>query len=383
MTLDDRGQSLASGRPGHALLQIVQARSGLLDWEVANRTVAALVSGPIDGDPARCGLFRGAPAVAFVLHTAQRPRYATALSRLDEHVDHIVRTRLNAAHKRIDVGQLPALHEFDLISGLTGLGAYLLHRHGNTPLLSDVVGYLVRLTEPLTIDGIEVPGWWTSHGPADRPAAQWPGGHGNNGMAHGIAGPLALLAAASLRGVSVTGHHAAIIRIGDWLDQWRQGHGERIWWPGLMSLGELRHRRTVETAPKRPSWCYGTPGIVRAQQLAAIAVGDLDRKRRAEQAMLATLHDKDQLALLTDPSLCHGWSGLLQCAERIAADAVDDLDEYQRMSRQLQMHLRRQLGGVNGVPDPARDGLLEGAVGTEIAQTPGQTTWNACLLLST
>ena len=69
----------------------------------------------------------------------------------------------------------------------------------------------------------------------------------------------------------------------------------------------------------RPSWCYGTPGIARAVQLAAIAVGDVDRQRSAEQAIAACLTDPQPL---TEPGLCHGLAGLYQTAFRAAADAT-------------------------------------------------------------
>ncbi|MGW1807070.1 lanthionine synthetase LanC family protein [Streptomyces sp. NPDC002078] len=54
-----------------------------------------------------------------------------------------------------------------------------------------------------------------------RPSPRWPGGHGNFGLAHGIAGPLALLAMALRHGHAVPGQTQAIIRICDWLDRWR------------------------------------------------------------------------------------------------------------------------------------------------------------------
>jgi hypothetical protein len=63
-----------------------------------------------------------------------------------------VRKRLAAAHERIDRRQLPALSKFDPISGLTGLGVYLLHRNDDG-LLRDVLAYLVRLTDVLKADG--------------------------------------------------------------------------------------------------------------------------------------------------------------------------------------------------------------------------------------
>lgn len=56
--------------------------------------------------------------------------------------------------------------------------------------LDDVLRYLVRLLQqPVTVNGEAVPGWWTSDSPSARPDAAWPTGHGNFGMAHGVAGP--------------------------------------------------------------------------------------------------------------------------------------------------------------------------------------------------
>src|SRR5439155_18120829 len=150
---------------------------------------------------------------------------------------------LRQAHDRMDAGQLPALREYDLIRGLTGIGAYLLHRHSGDDLLRDVLSYLVRLTKPLTVDGDRLPGWWTGNAPNDQPSAQWPGGHGNLGMAHGIAGPLALLSIAMRHGITVTGQADAIVRICAWLDQWRVGTETQAWWPGMISATERRSGR--------------------------------------------------------------------------------------------------------------------------------------------
>jgi len=377
-TTNAPSQSLAFGRAGLALLHVQQARAGLIDWTVADRTMATVTRDPVDGNPDRCGLFHGVPAVAFVLHTAQRSRYAKALAVLDQHVDTITRSRLRAAHSRIAHGEPPALREYDLISGLTGIGAYLLHRHAGGPLLEDVLSYLVRLTEPLTLDGTRVPGWWTGHGPTDRPSPMWPGGHGNNGIAHGIAGPLALLASAALRGIAVPGHHDAIGRIGDWLDRYRQDDGPQAWWPGLVSLREHQQQAVEHAAPQRPSWCYGTPGLVRAQQLAAIALGDRHRQQLVEQALLRVLDDPVQLARLTDNSLCHGWAGLLHCTSRVAGDVIDK-PTFSAMTD----HLERLTQEGPHQPEPAsKGGLLEGEPGIQLVQTRGQTRWDACLLLA-
>src|SRR5206468_664968 len=150
---------------------------------------------------------------------------------------------------------------------------------------------------------------------------RWPGGHGNLGMAHGIAGPLALLSTTMRRGITVTGQVDAIGRTCAWLDQSRTGTGPRAWWPETISA-PVRHAGTVrQGGPGRPSWCYGTPGLARAQQLAALALADPRRQRLAEQALAGCVADERQLAQLGDASLCHGWAGLLQATWRVAAEA--------------------------------------------------------------
>ncbi|MEU1710122.1 lanthionine synthetase LanC family protein [Streptomyces sp. NPDC005706] len=160
-----------------------------------------------------------------------------------------------------------------------------------------------------------MPGWWVGHAPAGNPATT-PGGHANAGLAHDITGPLALLALAQRRGIIVEGQELAMARILRWLDgiQHSDHHGTR--WPRWISTAG-----PASTHGQAPSWCYGTPGIVRAQQLAALALADEDRQRRAERALLSCLADRQQLAQLKDRSLCHGVGGLIRTVQRVAADA--------------------------------------------------------------
>ncbi|MEU1275614.1 lanthionine synthetase LanC family protein [Streptomyces sp. NPDC005799] len=117
-----------------------------------------------------------------------------------------------------------------------------------------------------------------------------PGGHGNFGLAHGITGPLAL-ATALRHGHTAPGQTQAITRICDWLDRWRSGTDSRTWWPDLITRAEHRRGELQRPGPRRPSWCYGTPGIARAQQLAGLALGDSARQRQVEQALVGCLAD--------------------------------------------------------------------------------------------
>jgi hypothetical protein len=200
-------------------------------------------------------------------------------------------------------------------------------------------------------------------------------------MAHGIAGPLALLSAAMRRGVIVDGHAEAIHTICAWLDRWRQGQATHTWWPEVIDRCEHRTGAPSLVGPHRPSWCYGTPGIARAQQLAAIAVGDPARAYRAEQALTGCLTDNRQLAQLADAGLCHGWAGLVHTARRAATDAHTSIlgTAADAAAARMRQHLRQH-------GTPADHGLLEGIAGVELVDTARQAAtaqpgWDTCLLV--
>lgn len=301
-----------------ALLHIERAASGLTGWETAHAWLSAVGAGDISAGQGAC-LYHGAPALAFALHAAAASRpgqYERALAALDASVTAITQQRLDRAHARVDRKDRPVLAEFDLIRGLTGLGAHHMRRDPDGDLIKQVLSYLVRLTEPLRAD--DLPGWWTDQAPTGTRTAQIPGGHGNFGMAHGIAGPLALLSLAIKAGITVAGHEDAINRICRWLDQWQQ---DGTWWPETITVDEARRSRPQQTRPRRPSWCYGTPGLARALQLTGQVTGDHARQQTAETALTGCLTDPAQTGQLTGTGLCHGSAGLFQTAWRIAADA--------------------------------------------------------------
>lgn len=385
-------QSLAYGAAGIALLHIERARAGLAPWQRAHDWLARAADGEVLSGVGS-HLYYGAPALAFALHAAanQPGRYARALDRLDHHIVSTTRHRLEAAHDRIDRGELPALAEFDAIRGLTGIGAYLC-REEHAGLFRAVLAYLVRLTEPVSRDGEPLPGWWTSLAPSGRPSPRFPHGHANNGMAHGVSGVLALLSLSIRSGIAVDGQAGAIKRVCAWLDRWRQDTETGPWWPYWVTRADLRAGTPSTQRPARPSWCYGTAGLARAQQLAALATGDIARQRMAEHALLCALTDRRQLAATTDLSLCHGYAGLLHIACRAAADANAPVLDA------CLPHLLDKIipGGMDPADlagsllrPPASDpGLLEGAAGIALALHTAQigkspaSGWDSCLLIN-
>ncbi|MBL6280242.1 lanthionine synthetase C family protein [Micromonospora fiedleri] len=372
-----RPQSLAAGAAGIALLHIERAVAGHGDEATAHRWIHAAASEPVsigrNADP-----FHGAPALAFMLHTA-RPLggYHRAFAKLNDATITLTRQRLAAAHARIDRREPLTMCEFDLVHGLTGLGLYHLHAHPDHPVSHHLIGYLARLTEPLS-DHTTQPPWWLPSGLGGTPHPDFPHGHGNIGAAHGISAVIALLAYAILHGHDTPAALTALTALCDWTDHHRHDDPAGTWWPGYV---------TPDTTPRRhrPSWCYGTPGIARAQQLAGLALHDEARHEQAETAVLAVLSDESQRDRLPEIGLCHGKAGLLQAACRMATTSTNPHRSTQLTAQLpgLATELSNQLA-TDTCGDPE---LMNGAAGAALAvhtATTGRpaTGWDAFLALT-
>ncbi|MFI1929236.1 lanthionine synthetase C family protein [Streptomyces sp. NPDC020330] len=347
-----RTQDLSEGALGMALLDIERRDMSTASRHLAEATARGVSTG------SNASLFHGAPALEFVLARAHRAGDVVRTA-----VDRVVDARLAAAHRRQAAGALPHLAEWDLIRGLTGLAALLLSRQPPARRLPDVLACLVALARPTRGSGRVLPGWWSALGPDGK---ELPGGHGNNGMAHGIAGPLAVLSLALREGVTVPGQEEAVGTIATWLDR----HGTHYW----STAAHLDAEQPPE--PARQSWCYGQPGIARAQQLAALALGDTARRRTAEDTVETILADPLRLARITDSTLCHGWAGLLTLTRAVAADSPAPA----RFTPIIQDLHRRLATSWEQLP---KAGFMEGRAGAQLALHTTETTgWSRALLLT-
>ncbi|TDC08064.1 lantibiotic modifying enzyme [Nonomuraea longispora] len=375
-------QSLAGGAAGIALLHIERAHTGHGDHQTAHNWLTAAVQAPLSTAD-NASLYYGAPCLGFAVHAAHTSngRYLNTLARLETAVFTLTSKRVAAAQARIKRGERPTMKEFDLIRGLTGLAAFHLTFHPEHPFTISTLTYLVQLTTRRRADD-PFPPWWTNVAPNGEPDPHtYPEGHGNLGLSHGIGSALAVLALAILQGLHVPGAEDAVHRICAWTDQWRQQGDTGPWWPGLISAAQARDGKINPLLRPRPSWCYGIAGTARAQQLAGMALGDLDRQRAAEEAMLAALRDPAQLDQLDEIGLCHGKAGLLQAAWRMAADARTPCiaNELPRLAASLAEDLSASVNDFE---------LLDGAAGAALAlHTAGTGTapasrWDAVLALA-
>lgn len=363
---------LTDGHPGVALL-LAELAATNDRW--AQAAHAHLSAGLASALGTRTRLYRGMIALAFAGHVASQAHggYRGMLARLDHEITPPV-----GKAARVRVRPMASTEVYDVLGGLTGAGRYLLAR--GSPALTDVLSFLVTtaLAPECTVDGARMPAWWV-HPPG------WSEGHVDLGMAHGVAGPLALLSLAWQAGHHVPDHEAAIESLVALLDRGRCDDEAGPRWARRMTAVQY-HDPTLLPPRSRDVWCNGAAGTAQAARLAATVLNRpalRDDAEAATRAAIATAHS----ANLYDQSLCHGWAGLLHLALGIGDPAADSLAERVLAA----FDPAAPFGFTSRHPCAARPldrpGFLEGAAGIALAlheyatARPPRTCWDAALLL--
>ncbi|MFI6576554.1 lanthionine synthetase C family protein [Nocardiopsis sp. NPDC050513] len=375
--------SLDQGRPGIALLF---AELGRTDADFRSTAHAWLSD---TGRGVRVanedGLYQGAAAMAFALNAAGPRDYRDALDLLDDIIVGRVRALVQEGRERRRSGVHGVrMRAYDLISGATGLGVHLLYRGSAPSDLRALLSYLVELTEPVrNRRGQLIPGWWTPDSPTPTRPTPYRQGHVNLGVAHGVSGPLALLAQAWIEEVRVPGHSEAITRLTHWLMRWSPGTqraGEWQGWPGIVVPDGADGRFRSPGPPQRPVWCYGTVGIAGALHIAGVALSRPEWMSVAVDGLVKVLDNAALTDLITDPSLCHGWAGVLHVSWRVAHTSGDS-----RIRERLPAVARAVMNHPEFESAPS--GFLTGLAGIALALHTFATNaeplsgWDRCLAL--
>lgn len=276
---------------------------------------------------------------------------------------------------------------FDLVSGLVGIGVYGLERGAAAAELTAlVVRALARLAERPD-DGVT---WFTPPEALPPEArARVPSGYYNLGVAHGVPGAVAFLSRALLSGVD----EAAPLLEGavSWLLARRLPPGSPSAWPYFTGSG-------IEPAPARLAWCYGAPGIATALHAAAVATGAEWLRAETDLAWDEVVARAGRESGVQGMSLCHGAAGLAHLLRRgHLLTGRADLAAASTSWIERTLEGRRDPDGLAGysVWDPELDeesgdlqgpGLLAGLAGVALtlagAATGSEPSWDRFLLVS-
>jgi len=349
------------------------------------------------------GLFSGLSGLAFGAWALSRQgtRYRHLLARLD---DAICAETAQSAKDLYAQNHGVTIGEFDVISGASGVGAYLLCRR-DQPNPAATLSALIQALIYLGDDERGVPRW---HTPAhllwdESMKESFPYGNLNCGLAHGIPGPLAFLSQSLRAGFVSPGLAETIARMADFLCANRYDDEWGVNWPNAVPLepagnssgGELRagSAQSGSEEPSRCAWCYGSPGIARALWLAGEALDRDDYRSLAVSSLEDVFRRPVPARRINSPTFCHGVAGLLAVTMRFANETGSPvfleasrmlveqlLDSYQPESL---LGFRNIEYGDHEVDQP---GLLDGAPGVALvllaAATNVEPTWDRLFLLS-
>lgn len=282
--------------------------------------------------------------------------------------------------------------EYDLVSGLVGLGVYALERLPAPAAIGCLEGIVDRLAETAVRRAGGVTWFTPPELLPDSHLKKCPRGHYNLGLAHGVPGVIVVLGAACTAGIRPRKARRLLDGAVAWL---------------------LRHKRTDERGSRfsawispgserescRSAWCYGDPGVAVSLLCAARSVGEPEWEREAvEIARAAATRSPDEAGVM-DAGLCHGAAGLGHLFNRMYQVTGDEeLGRAARFwfDRTLEMRQpRRGIGGFRALAateDGTRywsneEGILTGASGIALAllaaTTPIGPGWDRMLLLST
>jgi lantibiotic modifying enzyme len=381
----ERDPSLGKGQAGLALLYTWLARTSRMPqadaiaWQCLDRAIEAVSTQAMSAS-----LYGGFTGVAWAAELVDRLLDPDAEDR-GEAVDDALLRLLS----RADGWSAP----YDLVVGLTGLGVYALQRCPR-PLAIDCLRRVVeRLHERAQHDehGLY---WWTP--PAEihhESRKQYPSGRVDLGVAHGVAGTIALLG-----GVCGDGAEQATARpLLEGAVSWLLAHSVPTeagpTFPVWVAPGS-------EPWPARCAWCYGDPGIAAALLTAARGVGDAGWEQAAvELACRAAVRPASATGVV-NAGFCHGAAGLAHLYNRMHQATREPKLRSAALywlERTLGFYrLARDNGGswVQGSWDPAQRerwtwtgiDLVEGAAGVALvllaATTSVEPTWDRMFLIS-
>lgn len=287
------------------------------------------------------------------------------------------------------LSESPWTRDYDLISGLAGMGVYALERLPRPTARKCLEQIVDRLEETAERrDGGLT--WHTDPNLlTEYQLRTTPDGYYNLGLAHGVPGVVGLLGQICAAGILVERSRDLLDGAVAWmLNSSRPGDVSFPYWtgPGL------------ERSRTRLAWCYGDPGVAAALLVAGRCVQEPAWERHAIEIALRSASRPAGDAGVVDASLCHGAAGLGHIYNRIyqrtgneeiRAAAVTWIEAALGMRQPgagiagYTTALKNLDGVVTWEADPS---FLTGAAGIALAfaaaATPVEPDWDRVLLLS-
>jgi lantibiotic modifying enzyme len=380
----ERDPSLGRGQAGLALLYTWLARTrrtpqaDILARQCLDQAIEAVSTQAMN-----VSLWGGFPGVAWATELVDRLLDPDAEDR-GEAVDDALLRLLSRAN--------PWSAPYDLVVGLTGLGVYSLQRCPRPSAIECLHLVAERLHERAQHDehGLY---WWTPPTEILNQEArkQYPSGRVDLGVAHGVAGVIALLGSICGAGVEQATARPLLEGAVSWLLAHPVPTEAGPTFPIWVAPG-------VQLSPARCAWCYGDPGIAAALLLAARGVGDAGWEQAAVALACQAAERPPSETGVVDACFCHGAAGLAHIYNRMyQATGEPKLGRAALYWLECTLDFYRLARGngdswVQGSKDPTRQepwtgiDVVDGAAGVALvllaATTSVEPAWDRMFLVS-
>jgi lantibiotic modifying enzyme len=373
--------SLAGGDAGVALFFHVLSTTEhgrTIDTEGARDALLSRAAGALSSEPMTPSLFMGFTGIAWAL-SAMCDVGGEGADALDG-IDVALANHLRAHHEE----------QLDLVSGVVGIGAYLLERLPRAEARSGLRAIVDQLesTAERSVEGCTWPEPPERLTAEDR--AMYPEGRCDLGVAHGIPGIIAFLGRLVRAGVEVERARALLFDSVRWLQAQASGRESPRFAHWSAPVGPL--------LPTRIAWCYGDIGVSIALLVAATATGSTELRDYAIDLGHRVAERPHDTADIVDVGVCHGTAGAAHQFHRLFRATGDPA--FLAASRHWfaeTLAARRDGEGVGGYRSVIRDTdlrdvwidnpeLLNGSAGIGLALLAALTDvdpwWDRVLLMS-
>ena len=381
-----RDPSLGRGQAGLALLYTWLARTGRMPQaDVLARQCLDQAIEAVSTQAMNASFYGGFTGVAWAVDLVDRVLDPDAEDRGEAVDDGLLRL---LSH----VDRWSA--SYDLIVGLTGLGMYALQRYPRPAAIECLSRVVERLHESAQQDehGLY---WWTPRGEIldEEDRKRYASGRADLGVAHGVAGPIALLGGICGAGVEQAAARPLLEGAVSWLLAQSVPTAAGPTFPVWVAPA-------FQPSPARCAWCYGDPGIAAALMLAARGVGDAGWEQTAVALACRAAERPASDTGVVNANFCHGAAGLAHLYNRMyqaTGEPTLGRAALYWLERTLGFYRRaRDAGGtwVQGNWEPGQRErwtwtgieLVEGAAGVALvllaAATSVEPTWDRMFLVS-
>ncbi|HEV3036815.1 MAG TPA: lanthionine synthetase C family protein [Candidatus Angelobacter sp.] len=303
--------SLGSGSAGIAVFLAYLEKSGLgsgarpAAFEQMNRAIEVVAS-----QFTFPGLYGGFTGVGWAAEHVTR-LLAESQEDLNSDLD-------SAVEQYVQVS--PWKEDYDLISGLVGLGIYCLERSASSGAGRALELIVERLYETAEHSkGEDIVTWFTPPSLLiPTQLEKYPQGFHNLGVAHGVPGVIALLGRTCSAGIAKDKASWLLDRAVAWLLRQRLPAGSNSMFASVIAPGPPMN-------DCRLAWCYGDAGIAAALLLAARCTGNSSWEAEALAIAQHSARRAPDQCGVTDACVCHGSAGLAHIFNRIYQATNDEL----------------------------------------------------------